>query len=240
MKRKILVLQCVDWRTPGRFLLDLASTLPVEFHVVESMREPLPQGSDFDALILLGESMVSEDKDGRLSYEREKKFLLEWLVLDKPCLGFCLGHQGILDAFQAKAVPNFVNSVGFIHGHLTHDGRLHPLFKGIGPTFSLFKWHDHAVQIPLPQNFILLATSSDCVVEAFTIKGRPHIIGLQCDNHAAHPDDVRSWLKSDKAWLDSLSLGKAYGNELLKDAESSLVRNQKVFTQLIRNFVSLV
>lgn len=240
MKSKILVLQHVAWRNPGRFLLNLANKLSIELQIVKCWKEPIPRGNDFDALILLGGVVSGFQKESGSLFEKETDFLTKWLLLDKPCLGFCLGHQAILDTFQAKTTPNFVDSIGFIDGHLTHDGRSHPLFKGFDPTFSLFKWHTHSIQTPLPPNCILLATSSDCVVEAFTIKGRPHIIELQFDNHAAHPDDVRSWVQSDKDWLNSLSLGKTYADELLKDAERSLKKNRQLLTKLIRNFMSQI
>jgi GMP synthase (glutamine-hydrolysing) len=239
VKRKILVLQHLNWKGPGRFLLNVAGRLSIELHVVETWREPIPESSDFDALILLGGSLDGEQLETGTFFHEEKQFLQGWLALDKPSLGFCLGHQVLIDAFQAKVVDNFMNSVGFIEGYLTHDGREHPLFKGIEPTLSLFKWHRHAIQTSVQQNYILLATSSDCVVEAFTIKGRHHIIGLQCDNHAAHLDDICKWLESDKDLLSNVSSARTFGDKLLREAESSLKTNQEVFTKLIRNFISL-
>ena len=220
-------------------MLNLARKLSIELHIVQSLKEPIPESGNYDALILLGGFLNSAQEEVDSFFEDEKQFLMTWLELDKPCLGFCLGHQVLADTFQAKIGPNFMDSVGFIKGHLTHDGREHPLFKGIESTFPLFKWHSQSIQTPVPHNYILLATSSDCVVEAFSIKGRPHIIGLQCDNHAAHPDDVSEWLESNKNWLSTLSLEQTYGKELLSEAKSSLKANQEMFTKLIKNFISL-
>ncbi|MEN8198481.1 MAG: hypothetical protein ABFR63_00275 [Thermodesulfobacteriota bacterium] len=57
----------------------------------------------------------------------------------------------------------------------------------------------------MPHNSTLLATSSSCGMEAFTIKGRPHIIGMQCGNHAAQPGDLGKWLEKDFDWFGEFS-----------------------------------
>ena len=105
----------------------------------------------------------------------------------KPYLGICLGHQLLADSLGAKVGNNFTPSIGFIDGHLTRDGREHPIFKDIPKIMPLFKWHGQAVQPPLPKHLHVLATSSQCEVEAIGLEDRPHIIGLQFDNHAADP-----------------------------------------------------
>ncbi len=213
----------------------------MELQVVEVWREPIPEDKSFDALILLGDGRLHESQQEHDPLWRgERQFLKTWLSLNKPCLAFCLGHQFLADAFHAKVGPNFMTSVGFVEGHLTHDGREHPLFKGIGPTLSLLKWHNQSIQTPVPHNYLLLATSKECVVEAFTIKGRPHIIGLQCDNHAAHPDDISRWLEEESDWLTQEVLQPGHRSKLLELAEKSFANNQEIFSKLISNFVSLV
>lgn len=240
MIRKILVLQHVNWRNPGRLLLDLSRKLPVEMHVVKRSRERIPRGIDFDGLILLGGEPNNGWEEDDCSVKEEKEFLTNWFAHEKPCLGFCLGHKLLTDTFQAKITKNYANSAGFIKGYLTHDGRQHPLFKGIAPTFLLFKWHRQSIQTPLPRDIIMLATSSDCMVEAFTVKGRPYIVGLQFDNHAAHPADICKWLENDKDWLQTSSLNGKFRNELLNEAEENLQTNKKVLHTLIDNFIVMI
>ena len=46
-----------------------------------------------------------------------------------------------------------------------------------------------------------LVTSRDCEIEAISVEGRPHLIGLQFDNHAAAPLNLRQWINSDLEWL---------------------------------------
>ena len=239
MTIKILILQHVSWRNPGRLLLDLSEKLSVKMYVVKGQQEPIPKGIDFDALILLGGDTCGNRGGSLLFVDEEKQFLADWLTHEKPCLSFCLGHGPLMETFQAKVIDNSVNSVGFIEGHLTHDGRLHPLFQGIPPTFMLFKWHNQSVQTPIPRDLVLLATSSDCVVEAFTIKGRPYIVGLQFDNHAAHPADVSEWLDNDGEWLKIIFFEDEFKKKLIKEATSNFRTNEQIFNKLIENFITI-
>jgi len=196
-----LVVQHVDWETPGEFLVRAAHKAGVELEIAHIYQQAVPDPMSHDALLLLGgPPNVHEEKQFPFLKE-EKRLLNAWLAMDRPCLGFCLGHQLLAAALGADIGPNSWPSVGFTKGHLTHAGKEHPVFRGISSPQPLFKWHGQAVQTPLPRDLVMLATSDRCVVEAFSVADRPHIVGLQCDNHAAHPDDIRSWLRHDADWL---------------------------------------
>lgn len=238
--RKLLVLQHIDWERPGRLLLDLAQILFVELHIVEIWREPAPDIADYDALILLGGPSGGGEEDKFPFLGEEKRLLQAWLALDRPCLGFCLGHQLLADAFKAEVSPNFMTSAGFVEGYLTHEGREHPLFRGVDVSIPLFKRHGRTIQTPVPHNFILLATSRECVVEAFTIKGRPHIIGLRCNNYAAHPDDIGRWIENEMNLPGTPFLENDSGSALLQHAKESLGKNERTFTLLMQNFIALI
>ncbi|HEB68639.1 MAG TPA: type 1 glutamine amidotransferase [Desulfobulbus sp.] len=240
MALKFLVLQHIDWEPPGKLLVDAARQLDISLEVIKIYRQAAPDPADFDALLLLG-GPPNVHEENRYPFLREEKRLLKaWLAMNRPCLGFCLGHQLLADALGAEIGRNFMPGTGFIRGYLTHAGSEHPIFKNIKSPLTLFKWHGQSVQTPLPRDLLMLATSSQCVIEAFSVAGRPHIIGLQCDNHAAHPDDVRSWLHHDRKWINSLPDGEELGSALTDEAEQRLTEMQSTFLQIMNNFVTLV
>jgi len=84
-----------------------------------------------------------------------------------------------------------------------------------------------------------LATSSHCVVEAFSIRGRPSIIGLQCDNYAVHPDDIARWTAGCRS-MPSLPMPGSGGAETLVDqARRPRAETMQTVTKLIKNFITL-
>ena len=70
-------------------------------------------------------------------------------------------------------------------------------------------------------------------------KGTP-VVGMQCDNQTAHPEDMSKWMKQDRNWLRELPSGKISANVLLEHAERSLEIHQAMFEKLIGNFMSFV
>jgi len=220
--------------------LDAARRLDISLEVIKIYQQAAPDPADFDALLLLGGPPNVHQEDLYPFLREEKRLLKAWLAMDRPCLGFCLGHQLLADALGAEVGQNFMPGTGFIQGHLTHSGNEHPIFQDIHSPLTLFKWHSQSVQTPLPRGFLMLATSSQCVIEAFSVAGRPHIIGLQCDNHAAHPDDVRSWLHHDREWICSLVDGNNLSRALPEAAEQQATGMQQVFLQIMNNFVNIV
>lgn len=240
MALTFLVIQHADWETPGKLLVQTAKQADVRLEIAHIYREAIPDPMAFDALLLLGGPPNVHEEERYPFLKEEKQLLKAWLAMDRPCLGFCLGHQLLADSLGARVGPNIRPSVGFTHAHLTHAGRQHPLFQGVTSKFPLFKWHGQAVQTPLPRDLIMLATSDQCVVEAFSVANRPHIIGLQSDNHAAHPDDVRTWLLHDRKWLDSLTPTDGQFSDLPQKAEHHYEEIRKDFIQIMNNFVTLV
>lgn len=187
-------MQHVAWGGPGELLTQGAAKNKATLDVVAVWRDWLPPFAAYDGIVVLGgPANVDQEKKYPFLVE-EKRYLKRAVDADKPVLAFCLGHQLLASTLGAAVGPNFKPSIGFIQGHLTHDGREHPAFRNLPPKVPFFKWHSQAVLEPLPKSISLLATSAHCQVEAISLKGRPHILGIQCDNHAALPEDVTRWL----------------------------------------------
>ena len=170
----------------------------------------------------------------------EKKYLRDAVAADKPCLGFCLGHQLLADALGARVGPNFCTSIGFVQGHLTHDGREHPAFAGLGKTMPLFEWHGQTVLEPLPKHINVLMTSSECQVEAISVKGRPHIVGLQFDNHAASAEDISLWLQKDQKWLSSIQDQDINPQHIIQKAQRFELEMTQAFDTFFQQYIALI
>lgn len=239
MNKKLAVFQHVSWEGPGKFLCEAADRCKTELHLIKVWKEPIPDISAFDGLIILGGGPNVDQEDDFPFLRPEKQAINNWLKNDKPCLGICLGHQLLADALGGRVAPNFCHSIGFTEGHLTHNGRNHPAFKNIETHIPLFKWHGYAVIPPVPRHFHILVTSTECQVEAFTIKERPHILGVQFDNHAAAPEDVTVWLREDAQWLDSLPEKEINKKKILNQSKKLEQTTRHHFQTFFENFIKM-
>jgi len=235
--KRLLVIQHTPWEKQGRYLVKAARARRVRLDVCPVWRDAIPDIRSYDGLIVLG-GTPNVDEENRYPYLRDEKRIIRQAVTeDMPYLGFCLGHQLLADVLGARVGSNFVTSIGFIPGRLTGDGRRHPVFRDIPSSIPLYKWHTQAVLPPLPKEMEILVTSRDCEIEAISVKGRPHLVGLQFDNFAASPQDVREWVNNDLGWILKAGVDAM---KLIRDAEEHerLIGTQ--FETLFDNFMSLV
>ena len=240
MSKQFLVFQHMPWEGPGQHLIRSAGKFDVDLHIVEVWHETIPDISLYDGLIVLGGGPNIDQEEQYSFLKAEKEAIRRAVELDMPYLGFCLGHQLLADALNARVGPNFRHSIGFIEGRLTKSGLDHPLFHSIPTSFSLFKWHSQAVLQPLPKGIEVLVTSADCEVEAISVKGRPHIIGLQFDNQSADYKDVREWLEADRDWLSSVSRPGISPISVLADSRRLEGIMEDQFEILFRNYMTII
>jgi GMP synthase (glutamine-hydrolysing) len=240
MARKFLVFQHNPWEKPGPFLLRAAKHHNIKMEIVRVWEEAIPAINSYVAMIVLGGGPNVDQEHIYPFLTEEKKAIKKAIAQDLPYLGFCLGHQLLADVLGAKVGPNFQSSIGYIQGFLTHEGRIHPAFKGLPQHLPLFKWHAQAVQEPLPGCINILATSAECQVEAISLQGRPHILGLQFDNHAATPENVKNWINMDSKWLTTLKDREVNPAALIENSQKHQETIRLQFTKLFDNFFSLI
>ncbi|UCE83674.1 MAG: type 1 glutamine amidotransferase [Deltaproteobacteria bacterium] len=203
MAKRFLIFQHMPWEGPGEHLVRSAESQGLHLDVIEVWHQAIPDLANYDGLIVLGGSPNVDQEEEYPFLRGEKAAIRAVLAADQPYLGFCLGHQLLADVLGLDVGPNSCRSVGFIEGHLTKDGRQHPLFQNLPNTMPLFKWHGQAVLSPVPKHIEILVTSLECEIEAISLRGSPHIIGLQFDNHAGSKKDVTTWIEGDRAWLSN-------------------------------------
>ena len=240
MSYKILILQHTQWQKPGPVIRRVAQAAGITLRVVQLWRESAADFADFDALILLGGDCSVSQVDACSFLGEEKRLVRAWMNLNKPCLGFNLGCHLLAEAAGGVVGPGHMVSRGIIDCHITHEGRLHPLFQGLRSPCKMFKWHEQVVQSPLPRSMVLLATSKDCMVEACCLEGRPHIVGLQCDNYTGFPDGLDDWLRHGGGPLGGEPCGRTFASNLMGDARGLATEMTADFSVLLRNFISLI
>ena len=240
MTRKVIIFQHSPWEGPGQFLVSAAKHHNIQMDIIRVWEETIPAIKKYMAMIVLGGGPNVNQENIYPFLREEKKIIKNVIARDIPYLGFCLGHQLLADVMGAKVGPNFQSSLGYIQGFLTHEGKIHPVFKGLPQQLPLFKWHAQAVQEPLPGHISILATSAECQVEAISLHGRPHILGMQFDNHAAAPENVKNWICMDSKWLDTIQDREVSPAELMENAQKHQATIRMQFTKLFDNFFSLI
>jgi GMP synthase (glutamine-hydrolysing) len=237
MTKRLLVFQHMNWEGPGVHLVRAADKLRVNLDVVEVWHQPVPDLASYNGLLVLGGSPNVDQENLYPFLRAEKNAIRNIIDNEKPYLGFCLGHQLLSDVIGIKVGPNTCRSVGFIEGHLTTQGRQHPLFQNLPNSFPLFKWHGQAALPPVPDHVEILVTSPDCQVEAISLKEKPHVIGLQFDNHAGSRLDATTWLKGDREWISQPP--EVDSAAVLAAAEKLETLMGKQFEILFENFINI-
>lgn len=240
MARKFLVFQHSPWEGPGEVLKEAAHGNEVELEVVRTWEERIPELEPYDCLVVLGGGPNVDQEEEFPFLVEEKKAIRKSLADNRPYLGFCLGHQLLAEALGAQVGRNHKSSIGFVTGYLTHNGHNHPAFAGLPDCFPMFKWHAQTVKEPLPGHLRILATSVDCQVEALSVIDRPHILGLQFDNHSASRREVEAWLDNDEDWLASLQDQSIDRQRMLKAADRNRMEISCEFEMFFVNFLKII
>jgi len=136
---------------------------------------PLEKLKDADALVLSGGAprIGLQDKLGNCD---------EYLAYaDVPILGICAGHQYMARFFGGETKPAKVPEFGKVEIEVLEEN---VLFKGLPKKFIVWESHNDEVA-KLPENFILLASSANCKVQAMKHKDKP-LYGLQFHPEVEH------------------------------------------------------
>ncbi len=102
---RVLVYQHIDVEHPGIFR-DFLTADGFAWDVVEwDTGAGAPAHDAYDALWIMGGPMDVWEEDKYPWLAVEKATLLEWVAVEKPILGICLGHQLLADALGGAVAP---------------------------------------------------------------------------------------------------------------------------------------
>jgi GMP synthase-like glutamine amidotransferase len=198
-KKKILILQhCEDVHLGS--LQALLEQYEVPFEKIDLFKtNSLPSFSletlhqKYRSLLSLGGTMSAiNDSTDEKKYPwilDEIKLMQNFLELNLPLIGICLGGQLLARAIGGQVMRNTIPEMGWTPLSLTEQGEADPLFKTlIQHQPYLYQWHDDA--FTLPSIATLLASSHDCQNQAFKLNN--HVYGFQF-HPEANAELVKLW-----------------------------------------------
>ncbi|MBA7543467.1 Carbamoyl-phosphate synthase small chain [subsurface metagenome] len=142
-------------------LYDIVKDITV--HTVEVKEySAISSGEDFklfDAIVLSGSQHKLAESEIFEAYASEVDFLRR---TEKPVLGICFGHQLISMAFGENVISTGKMLKGY---YMIRKIRDDELFGGLSEKFLVMESHEEIIQ-NVPYNFVNLADSPNCAIEA--------------------------------------------------------------------------
>ena len=125
----------------------------------------IPKLRNYDGLVVLGGPMNVDETDEYPYLVPETEAIREFIDMDAPVLGICLGSQLIAKALGARVLKNPEKEIGWYDVSTTEEGKRDPLLGVFSEVEKVFQWHGDTFEIP--QGASHLATSSACANQAF-------------------------------------------------------------------------
>ena len=187
---KILVFQHVPYEPLGT-LDPLLREAGFRIRYVNFGRAPeaRPQLERYEALIVLGGPMNSDQIDTYPNLLTEVDIIREALDRDMSILGICLGAQLLAKALGGSVARNARREIGWYDVELTAAGREDPVLEAFSARQQVFQWHEDGIS--LPPNVVRLAGSEISPVQAF--RHGEHAYGFQFHLEASLPL-IERWL----------------------------------------------
>ncbi len=142
------------------------------------------------------EEIMSKEPDGIIlsggpTLERAGNCSLYVKELDLPILGICLGHQVMAQAYGGEVSTGAAGGYAAVEIEVIEEN---DILKGIGPRTKV--WASHADEVrSLPPDFIRLARSRICEIEAMKHKTKP-LYGVQWHPEVSHTERGNDLLRN--------------------------------------------
>ena len=213
---KFLVLQHINIEHPGIFLKFMKED-NIKIDTVElDENEKIPNLDLYDAMIVMGGPIDTWQEEAYPWLKPEKEAIHKFVSINKkPYLGLCLGAQLLSEAIGGKVRKMETPEIGVLKVSLKDNKSL---FKGLNKDLKVLQWHSYEVY-DLPSNTNLLASSSECKVQAFSAA---NAFGLQFHVEQTN-ETVPQWacVPEYKSALEN-TLGQNALEKFKKDVEENL------------------
>ena len=173
---KILVFQHVPYEPLGT-LDPLLKEAGFRIRYVNFGRQPesRPALDGYEALIVLGGPMNSDQIDSYPNLLTEVEIIREAVDRDMSVLGICLGAQLLAKALGGAVRRNRDREIGWFDVELTGDGSVDPVLSCFSARQTVFQWHEDGIHLPPGATNLASSPASD--VQAF--RYGEHVYGFQ-------------------------------------------------------------
>ncbi|WP_446830157.1 type 1 glutamine amidotransferase [Candidatus Foliamicus sp.] len=232
--KKVLVIRNVSYETEG-LLEPLLRDAGLALDIVDFQSDPSanPNLGGYAGLVVMGGPMGANDTDRYPHLLHVERLLAEAMELSLPLVGVCLGAQVIAKVLGSEVYPNPVREVGWYELQRTADGGADLLFEALEEREQVLQWHGDTFD--LPRGAALLASSPDCVNQAFRYGEAAYAIQFHLEilrpmiEEWVQRDAARGWLAED---------GRISASRILADTRAymdrSMMLGRRVFAQFAR------
>ena len=231
---KFLILQHINIDHPGIFLNYMKED-QIKIDTVElDEGEKIPKLDSYDAMIVMGGPMDTWQEETYPWLKIEKENIHNFVkIKKKPYLGLCLGAQLLSEAIGGKVRKMKTPEIGVSEVSITNNKSL---FKGLEKNLKVLQWHSYEAH-DLPNNTNLLASSSGCKVQAFSLE---NAFGIQFHVEQTN-ETVPQWacVPEYKSALEE-TLGSNALEKFKKDVEDNLNEFNNSAKIIYENFKKII
>jgi GMP synthase-like glutamine amidotransferase len=210
---RILILQHTPTNPAGiyrRLVEERGATATV---VEVEAGEPIPDLTDFDAVITMGGHMGVNDVEEHPWLLEEMDKIRDGVRSGVPYWGVCLGGQLLAASLGARVDRLPSTEVGFPSIRLPEAAERDPVFSRVPRPLQAFVYHDDAFGVP--EGAVLLGGTAESN-QAFRWGERAYGVQFHLE---ATPEMVRGWMDEDARAALERQLGPGAAERLLTELE---------------------